>query len=113
MNKNHEEKRYYFDLENAWYCYPYKVSNCIKNLGVLEKYRDKRYTQKEINRIIAELMIKVPYIENSMDIEFSAMYKDDKNCISYYHQLCFRNIDFKNQEKADKEVKFLYPNEIL
>lgn len=113
MNKNHEEKRYYLDLEHAKYCYPYKTPKGIMSLGVLEKYKDKRYTKKEINRIIAELMIKVPYIENSMSVEFSVMYKDDKNRISYYRILHFRNIDFEKQERTDDEVKFLYPNKIL
>lgn len=112
MNKKNEEKRFYLDLENATYCYPYKTNKIIKSLGVLEKYKNKRYTQREINKIIAELIIKVPYIENAMNVEICVKYKDNKNCVSYYHILNFKNMYYEYQEKDNEEIKFLYPDEI-
>lgn len=106
------KRKFFLDLECVSYGYPYKASKYTKNLGVLEKYKGKTYTEKEINRIIAELMIKVPYVENAIDVELSVMYREN-NYVGYYQILSFRNFEYKNQERNDSTIKFLYDEEKL
>lgn len=109
--KDKTETTFYLDLDYVTYCYPYKVSKVTRNLGVLNKYIGKEYTEKEINKIVAEFMVKKPYVNNSMDLNINVMYRKDST-IGYYHTLSFRNLDFDTQIRTNDEIKFLYPSEL-
>lgn len=100
-----DKKVFYIDLKTVRAIYPCDISRVVKNLGVLEKYRDKKYTLKEINEIVAELVTKVPYIPHSMNIHINVM----GNGYGYHHMLDIKNYNFKGQERLDNpEIKFYY-----
>ena len=101
MNVN--DKKFYINLETIKMCYPSAISTSVKNYGVLSKYENKKYTLHEINAIVAELIIKQPFISNSMFLEICIM-----NGGGYHHILNISNYEYENQkrEKAP-EIKFL------
>ena len=101
MNVN--DKRFYINLKTTKMCYPSSIRTSVKNYGVLSKYENKKYTLHEINAIVAELIIKQPFISNSMFLEIYIM-----NGGGYHHILNISNYEYKNQkrEKAP-EIKFL------
>lgn len=101
----YNEKRFYIDFKSIRMCYPSEVSKVVTNFGVLEQYKDKKYTMKEINEIIANLIMKNPYISNSMSIKINIL-----NGMGYHHILDIKNYDYKNQsrDKGFKEIGFLY-----
>ena len=97
------EKRFYIDFNTIKMLYPKEVSKPVTNFGVLEKYKDKKYTMKEINEIIAELVVKRPFISNSMNIHINVM------GIGYHHMLDIKNYNYDKQKRTDvEEVGFLY-----
>lgn len=100
------EKRFFIDFNSIRFCYPCEVSKKVSNLGVLEQYRDKKYTLKEMNEIIASLIIKTPYISNSMFIHINIM-----NGGAYHYILDIKNYEYGNQERFDDvavDIEFLY-----
>ena len=102
MNIN--DKKFYIDLSSIKMCYPSAISTGVKKYGVLSKYENKKYTLHEMNAIVAELIVKQPFISNSMVLEINIM-----NAGSYHHMLNIKNYEYKNQkrEKAP-EIKFMY-----
>ena len=106
MNVN--DKKFYIDLNSIKRCYPSSIRTNVKNYGVLSKYENKKYTLREINAILAELIIKQPFISNSMFLEIKIMKINNMNEESYHHILSINNYEYKDQkrEKAP-EIKFL------
>lgn len=70
----------------------------MKNFGVLEEYRDKKYTLKEMNEIIAGLIIKQPFVTGSMNLKI-AIY----NGMGYHHILDFKNYFYKEEGRTENE----------
>ena len=101
MNLN--DKKFYINLNTIKMCYPSSISTKVKKYGVLSKYENKKYTLHEINAIVAELIVKQPFISNSMVLEINIM-----NAGSYHHILNIKNYEYKDQkrEKAP-EIKFM------
>jgi hypothetical protein len=97
-------KKYYID-EHIRYCYPYKAREIVKEYGVLKEYIGKEYSRDEIDKIICELIMRHPYIENSMHIDISIMWKEN-NTIGYYHTLSFQNDNDEKQKRGSSEIKY-------
>lgn len=98
------DRKFYINFNYITMNYPSEVSKLVNNFGVLEQYKDKKYTLKEINNIIAELVVKTPYINNSMQIKLSVM-----NGGAYHHTLVFKNYEYNNQNRSENtEIGFLY-----
>ena len=97
-------KKYYINNVIS-YCYPYDYSKRTKDYGVLQQYMGKKYNREEIDKIICELVIRHPYIENSMNLDISIMWENE-NAIGYYHILNFRNDNYGNQTKSDLIIKY-------
>ena len=86
-------------------CYPQTIGEKVTRFGVLEPYRNKKYTLKEINEIIAELIIRTPYISHSMWLGITAYGPMDK----IHFMLSIKNYDYDNQNKEyQPEVKFMF-----
>lgn len=58
-----------------------------------------------IDKIIAKMILKHPYIDNSMNLKLSIMRKTAK-VDSFYHILNFRNYNYENQVKGDTTIKY-------
>lgn len=98
------DKKFYINFDYITRIYPKEISKRVSNFGVLEKYKDKKYTLKEVNEIIAELIVKTPFIEGSMEIELSVMSNR-----GYHHMLVFKNYEYSNQNRTNsEEIKFLF-----
>jgi len=98
------EKRFYIDFNSIRMCYPYEVSKKVSNFGVLNEYKDKKYTLKEINDIIATLITKTPYVANSMSLHVNIM-----NGLGYHYILDINNYNYGKQvQTEEKEIHFLY-----
>lgn len=101
MNVN--DKKFYINLNTIKMCYPSSISTNVKNYGVLSKYENKKYTLHEINAIVAELIIKQPFISNSMSLKINIM-----NGGSYHHILNIKNYEYKAQDREESpEIKFM------
>ena len=99
-----QERLFYIDFRTIRMIYPRQVSTYVEDYGILEQYKDKKYTLKEINEIVADLVTKTPYINNSMDIKINIMSNR-----GYHHMLVIRNYDYDKQEREkDPRIKFLY-----
>ncbi len=99
-----DEKRFYIDFGSIRMCYPSEVSKKISNFGVLEQYKDKKYNMKDINEIIAELIMKNPYISNSMFIHINVM-----SGMGYHYILDIKNYKYKEQKRMEnEEISFLF-----
>ena len=97
------DKKFYINLNTIEMCYPSSIRTKVKNHGVLSKYENKKYTLREINAIVAELIIKQPFISNSMFLEIKIM-----NEGSYHHSLSINNYEYKDQKREkEPEIKFL------
>ena len=101
------EKKFYFNLNHVQYIYPSQVLKNVPDLGVLNEFKDKFYTEKEVNEIVAMLIQRVPYIPNSMRIKVNVMYAG-----SYYHILEFKNIGYSNQTRGTTVDAISYKYEI-
>lgn len=97
-------KKYYID-KFITYCYPYDIKRVTKNYGVLSKYMGRYFDRNEMDKIICELIMKHPYIENSMMLEISIMQKDERT-IKFYHSLNFINDNYQKQNKESLEIKY-------
>lgn len=98
------EKVFYIDFDTMKICYPYEISERVTGFGVLEQYRNKKYTLKEINEIIAELVIRTPFISNSMSL-YMTVYGMNR----IHFMLNIPNYEHENQNKEYKpEVKFMF-----
>ncbi len=99
-------KKYYID-EFIAYCYPYETNKATENYGVLAKYMGKYFNRNEMDKIICELIMKHPYVENSMRLEIRIMYKDERAYMcGFYHILDFQNDNFKEQNRGSLEIKY-------
>lgn len=98
-----EKRLFYIDFKNIKYIYPREISKRVENFGVLEKYKDKKYTLDEINQIVAELVIRMPFISHSMDIQINIM------GIGYHHMLRIKNYEYNSQKRTslDEGIRFL------
>lgn len=94
-------EEFYIDEKSIRYCYPCETDKIVTNYGVLKEYIGKKFSREEIDRIIAEMITKHLYIENSMRLHLAIM--RDR---SYYHILNFRNYKYKNETKGDVEIKY-------
>ena len=95
------EKKFYFNLNHVQYIYPSQVLKNVPDLGVLNEFKDKFYTEKEVNEIVAMLIQRVPYIPNSMRIKVNVMYAG-----SYYHILEFKNKSIFINKLSIKNCKY-------
>lgn len=97
-------KKYFID-DYTTYCYPYETRKSTKDYGVLSKYIGKYFNRDEADKIICELIMRHPYIENSMEVEIKIMWKE-KNMTGFYHILDIRNDNFEKQTKGSLEIKY-------
>ena len=97
-------KKYFID-DYITYCYPYETRKSTKDYGMLSKYIGKYFNRDEADKIICELIMRHPYIENSMEVELRIMW-EEKNITGFYHILNFKNDNFKNQTKGSLEIKY-------
>lgn len=97
-------KKYFID-DYITYCYPFETSKITKDYGVLSKYIGKYFNRDETDEIICELIMRHPYIENSMVLNFRIMWKDE-NTTGFYHILNIRNDDFDKQNRGSLEIKY-------
>lgn len=98
-----DKRLFYIDFDNIKRLYPSEISQRVKRFGVLDQYKDKKYTLKEINAIVAELVTKVPYIPGAMSLKLNVI------GVGYHHMLVFKNYDYKEQDRGEQpEVQFLY-----
>lgn len=97
-------KKYFID-GFITYCYPYDVSKATKNYGVLSEYMGKYFNRDEVDKIICELIMKHPYVENSMYLNLSVKWTDE-NVTGYYHILNFKNDNYEKQSKGSLEIKY-------
>lgn len=97
-------KQYYID-KHVTYCYPYETKKLTKEYGVLSKYIGKYFSRDEIDEIICELVMKHPYIENSMMLNLAVMWRDER-IVGYYHTLDFRNDNYEKQNRGSLEIKY-------
>ena len=97
-------KKYYINKIIS-YCYPYDYSRITRDYGVLQQYMGREYNQEEIDKIICELIIRHPYVENSMQLDINIMW-ENQNASGYYHILTFRNDNYDNQTKSDLTIKY-------
>lgn len=97
-------KKYFIDKHIA-YCYPYETSKVTKEYGVLSKYIGKLFTRNEIDKIICELIMKHPYVENSMFLKLSVSWTDG-TVKGYYHIFDFKNDNYKKQNRGSVEIKY-------
>lgn len=105
MESNKE--RIYFIDDNITYCYPCEVSKKITQYGKLEKYIGKKYTRKEINKVISKLINQIPYVPGSMYLKINVCtLSDDRE--EFYHTLNFKNFNYKEQERRNSSILFLY-----
>lgn len=95
-------EEFYIDEKSIRYCYPCETEKKVTDYGVLAKYIGKRFSEREIDKIISEMILRHPYIDNSMSLHLSIM----KNH-SCYHILTFRNYDYNKQKKGDSSIKYL------
>lgn len=100
---NEDKRIFYIDFSTIRITYPSDISRNINRFGVLEQYRDKTYTLKEINAIVAELVTKVPYIPGSMSLKLNVI------GVGYHHMLVFKNYDYKEQKRVKQpDIQYLY-----
>lgn len=98
-------KKYYIE-DTISYCYPNDYSQITEeNYGVLQQYMGKQYNREEMDKIICELIIKHPYIENSMELDINIMWEDG-SVTGYYHILTFKNDNYRKQKKGDLIIKY-------
>lgn len=97
-------KQYFID-DFITYCYPHDISRMTKDYGVLSKYIGKCFNRDEIDEIICELIMKHPYVDNSMNLKLSVMWGNG-NIIGYYHVLNFENDNYAKQSKGSLEIKY-------
>jgi hypothetical protein len=97
-------KKYFID-GFITYCYPYDIEKGTKDYGVLSKYIGKYFNRDEMDKIICELIMKHPYVENSMWLKLSVQWIEE-NITGYYHILNFRNDNYEKQSKASLEIKY-------
>lgn len=101
------EKVYY--IESVRCCFPYQTEREVFDYGVLKDYINKEYNRSEIDKIIAKMIIKHPYIKNSMHIKICVEYKHTngiKRSRGIYHNLRFMNYNFKEQEWNGSGIEY-------
>ena len=97
----------YFISNDITYLYPHEISENVKEYGVLSAYMGKYYDRDEIDKIMCEMIMRHPYIENSVMLTFSVMYVYTENNVrGYYQHFCFKNDNYKQQTKGNLEIKY-------
>lgn len=99
MLVNMEE--YYIDEKSIRYYYPFETDKKVVDYGVLAEYIGKKFSRKEMDKIIAEMILRHPYIDNSKRLSLAVMRNQ-----SYYHILEFRNYNYNKQEKGNESIKY-------
>lgn len=94
-------EEYYIDEKSIRCQYPYEADKRVTDYGVLTKYIGKKFSRKEMDKIIAEMIIKHPYIDNSKCLHIAVMRNR-----SYYHILEFRNYKYENEVKGNTGIKY-------
>lgn len=94
-------EKYYIDKNSIRYQYPYEIDKTVTDYGVLSEYIGKEFSREEMDKIIAEMIIKHPYIDNSVRLHLAVMRNQ-----SYYHILEFHNYKYKSEVKSDKKIKY-------
>ena len=100
-------KQYYFD-KPMFFTYPGGCSLKVADFGVLQKYIGNYYSKTEMDRIIADMMLKHPYVSGAYELNINISKVVDANTSEYYHMLTFKN---DNCEKQEKGSKVLYEDE--
>lgn len=95
---------FFIDEKSIRYCYPYECDKRTTSYGVLDQYVGNKYTREEMDKIIAEMMIRHPYVAGSMRLNLSIM-RFHKG-LSFYHSLSFRNYSYLNQEVGNPEIEY-------
>ena len=95
----------YFINKIISYCYPNDYSRITKDYGVLKQYIGKKYTREEIDKIICELIIKHPYINNAHSLDINIMWEME-NIEGYYQMLSFENDNYEKQKKSDLIIRY-------
>ena len=73
-------KEYYIDEKSIRYCYPYETKKKVTDYGVLAKYIGKRFSEREIDKIISENPNEIHTYIKKMYISYS---DDNQNGIKY------------------------------
>ncbi|RHO95795.1 hypothetical protein DW019_11120 [Clostridium sp. AF37-5] len=94
-------EEYYINEKSIRYCYPYETDKKVTDYGVLAEYIGKKFSRKEMDKIIAEMILRHPYIDSSM-----RLYLDVMRNQSYYHMLVFHNYNYNKQEKGNESIKY-------
>lgn len=101
-------KQYYFD-KPMFFTYPGGCSLKVADFGVLQKYIGNYYSKTEMDRIIADMMMKHPYVSGAYELNINISRVVDANTSEYYHMLKFKNDNYEQQEKG---CKVLYEDEL-
>lgn len=108
------DKIFFIDFNSIAVLFPFEIAGPIEHYGVLEQYRDKKYTMKEMNAIIAELIEKQPYVPTAMNISIHTMYTNQENETCYHHSIHFKNhLHTSQQRKEDHTIQFLFAQPAL
>ena len=99
-------KKYYIDAVMS-YCYPYETTKTTKEYGVLSEYIGNMYSRRAMDKIICEMIMKHPYVDNSMSLKIRVMWREN-NVSGYYHVFDFENEHYKKQSKGSLEIKYEY-----
>ena len=102
-----DTKVYYIDT-NVRCCYPYECDRVVKDYGVLKRYILKKYTRAEMDRLLARLMVKHPYVSGAMHLELTVycIRADGRGPISTYHHLTFKNDFYAKQSRENEAIQY-------
>lgn len=94
-------EKYYINEKSIRFHYPYETDKRVSDYGVLSEYIGKSFSRKEMDEIIAEMILRHPYVEGSRNLHLAVMRNQ-----SHYHLLEFHNYKYKAQTKGDGSVKY-------
>lgn len=99
--------KFCINCERIEIVFPCEAGEWAENLGIFEKYKGKFYTLEEINKIIAEMIIRMPYVSGAMWLEFTVSCIEDEGSSSYHHMIVINNYGWEEQRKSrTKKIKF-------
>lgn len=99
-----EERKFYIDFNSIRYCYPNEIHRHIHNFGALDEYKDKRYTLREANELVAQLILRTPYVPNALSLQINIMSNR-----GYHHMLNLKNYDYESQNREDEPcISYLF-----
>ena len=104
-----KRKKYY--VGSISYCFPYDFRRTIQSdfggvcheelLGVLEKYSKVYMSEREADKFICDLILKHPYMEDSMELTICIMRSDGKET-EFYHIITIKNDSYSTNNKIYK-----------